>query len=264
MTITPRRNWLQDRFGKKKAEEVITDLQQSVVDADDIGLERKDLTKALPEEEEQPVGEAAPAAVAEAPAEAPVVEAAPEPPPGDPVVEASAKLAEQVMASVPDLSTLTVEKLAAVIAEALQPAPAPEPVAVPAAPVAVPPDDEMQEDKALNPVPAPSLLAQKKALDLIDQMVTDQGQIAKSYTDLTQDMETVKAILPIVQQLRETVEDMQEQMNLRPRSASESDENVVDTKGKSKAAQTAQAIEADINKGLQGDKRNELGVRVNW
>jgi tetrahydromethanopterin S-methyltransferase subunit A len=162
---------------------------------------------------------------------------------------------------VPDLNTLTVEKLQAVIAEALQPAP--EPVADVPAPAAPPaPPDEMQEDKALS-AEAATRFAQTKALDLITQMVEDQGQIAESVTELTADVKAVKALKPIVEELARTMQEMQEQFNLRPRSASEADENVVDVQGKSKAAKTAQAIEADINRGLLGDTQKVLGVRVN-
>jgi hypothetical protein len=259
MTMTTRRTWLDRVLGKEKAEEVRSDVQQAAAVADEAGMERKDLTKAIPEEEQT-----APAPVAEAPAaEAPpVADPEPEAAPGDPVQEAALKLAEQVMVAVPDLSTLTVEKLQAVIAEALQPAP--EPVAEAAAPTpeAPVPPDEMQEDKALGVVVV-STPAQTKALDLITQMVTDQGEIAKSVTDLMEDVKTVKALTPIVEELARTMQEMQEQFSLRPRSASESDENVLDVQGKSKAAKTAQAIEADINKGLRGDTQKVLGVRVN-
>lgn len=258
MTVTPRRNWLRRLIGEEKADAVRSDLQQAAAAADEAGLERKAL-KAVPEEEQQAPAETAP----ETPAPAVETPAA-EPPAGDPVQEASRKLAEQVFESIQgDPAQLSVETLAAVIAENLQPpaeepAPAEVPAEAPAetpAPAVVPPDDdEMQQDKAL------SADAQTKALEFIYKVVGDQGEIAGAVAELSDEVQTVKAILPVVEQLGRDIADMREQMKLRPRS-SESEENILETAGKGKAADAARKVEAEIKEGLQSAGK-VLGVKV--
>lgn len=261
---TKRFDWLVNILGQSKAENLRSDLQKAADKADEIGLERKDASaNAAPPPPDQQSGQNAPE--------------------GDPVHAAAQKLAQQVFDSVQgNGAAITVETLAAAIEEAMRPA------VEGGNQEEQPMDTQQTQSKAegevkcpacghMNPagaatcekcgaaLPAGKSLAEKSLGEMINQMVTDQGEIAKSFVDQStvikaqgekiEQME--KSILPVVEQLAADIKEMKERLGQRPRSASGADETVID-----EDSEMGKALKTVMEKGTKGEELSFLGAPV--
>lgn len=254
--MSNRTSFLDRLLGKSNAEDLRADLQKAATLLDQAGLERKEITSQ---------DATATDTTEVAPAQSPET---------DPVKEAAAKLAQQIFDGLGgDLTQLTVEKLAAVIAAALQPAvedPQEE------MPMQTPPEQDPAAKAAGDMVKCPACgemtpadkgvcekcgapLSGSKALgDLITQMISDQGQIAKSYGEMKNDIAAVKALAPVIEKLVNEVEAIRSQLDQRPRSASAADETALDPNN-----DAIKALKESIEKGVDGGgEQNFLGVPV--
>lgn len=253
----PRTKWLLGALlGKDKADEVIADTVAATEKLEEAGImpkELKESDKAGAVPDKKPQDGNPPPTDGEQPAP---TDQTPPPPDnsqgGDMVAEVGTKLAQQIFdAAQGDLSKFTQEQLATVIADALRPAveqeaPAPNP-----APAQQPGKEQQMQDTNK------STGESEKAIgDLIETMVKDQGEMAKSYQAMTEEMATVKALVPVVQQLVATVEALNKQLSDRPRIASAAEETAID-----KDSEAAKAIETAVKKSV-GEQKKVLGLPV--
>lgn len=254
MTVTTsRESWLAKVLGPEAAENVQQflgiqreELKQAASLLDDAGFERKSLTQKAEGEEEQPP--------APPPAEQPPAPPAPEDE-NDPVLQVAGKLAENISVAVEgDYSKLTEDSLKAMLADAMR-------AQMPGEEEAPPPPAE----EAAAPVEEPAMAEDSKALseatkaftETFAQMVKDQGEMARGQVQLIADLKAVKELLPTVQRLVEDVKQLQAELNVRPRAASEASETEVPA-----GTPQAETVRAEMDKGLQGGAKTFLGVEV--
>lgn len=257
-----RRTWLDRLLNPNKADVLLSDVDQAAVQLDAAGMERKDLAlvgeKAVSDtdatEKKPDEGEAS--------AETPKPEDAEK----DMATQVADKLAQQVFdAAQGDLASMTVEKLAAIMAEALRPVADGEEAAAG--------EDQTMEDS--NKEHSGEVVVSVRAADAngeavkaftetFAQIVTDQGEMAKGMATQAQQMQEltaqVKNLSELVPQLLAQVqaldEQIKERMNNLPRSASAASETEIDPQ-----SDAAKALEAAVKKGVNG-KSSVLGIPV--
>jgi hypothetical protein len=243
MTDEKRKGWLAGLVGTDKADEVITDTEEAASKLDEAGVTRKQM-----EDEE----EATPPPAEETPEEAPPEDEEKQED-GDVVDEAAVTLAQQVFdAAGGDLSAVTPEQLAALLADALRPAVDEEPAMEETAAEA--PAPEREEELAGKSLPLQ--VTAKDLADAIGQMAKDQGEIARHYQAIAEDVATAKALVPVVEKLVETLNEIQGRLDNKPRIASRDPATVVDSQ-----TEQGKAIKGAAEKGIREEKRS-LGIPV--
>lgn len=247
-TVEARQTWLErilSPFQSKQVNEQLTakrlETSEAAAALDGAGLQRKGVSTTAPGEN--------------APASAPVSDAAAEATAdSDAVLKVAMTLADQIKAGVGgDYTKLTDEGLVAALANALQAAMPPSPMDN---------ENDIQEevtmDDNVKAMDKPVDEGVQAFIDTLGSLVKDQKELAEQNTAQAAAISEInKSLKPTVDQLVSDINAIKQSLSQRPRSASEDDSTEP-----SLSDAERKALEGAIEKGLKGPKTTFLGVAV--
>lgn len=171
----------------------------------------------------------------------------------DPVMKVARALQEQLKAGAQgDYANLTDEGIIATLANAMRDAMPADPIRDEEREQTEPEDQTMADDnkKEMGEVT-------KALTDTLQALVTDQGAIAKAYTEQHKEIESLKALKPAVDELVKQVSAINAVLASRPRSVTDEDATPATL-----TPEAEKALRGAIEKGLNGEKKKFFNIPV--